>query len=190
MNELQAIAQINRNIKSIVHAAENISLTATNAILVARKTGVNAVGFNIVACELRIFSEKITNAMQELSVLIYQQVVITANKCHRLRNVVFLKQAISYGELAQTRVTCACERSQNDVDKMERLIFKLQQELKKAIRRTAKQCATGLVIARSASIEASHGAEMTSVLRQVAQGVEDVVSDIVMQIKKLETQFI
>jgi hypothetical protein len=57
MNELKAIAEINEEIKSIVYAAENISLTATNAMLVDRQAGINALGFSVVARELRMFSE-------------------------------------------------------------------------------------------------------------------------------------
>lgn len=188
MNELQAIAEINKDIKDIVYAAESISLTATNAILVARKTGVNAVGFNVVARELRMFSEKMATAMQTLSSLIYQQVVLTAGKRHRSRSVILLIQAGSYGELAQSRIAHACVRSQAEVDEMEYLIVELQLKLQTIIKRTAKQCAMGLVIARSASIEASHGGTMTPVLRQVAQGAEDVVNHIAIQVKKLEAK--
>jgi len=188
MNELQAIVEINEEIKGIVYAAENISLTATNAMLVARQAGTNAVGFSVVARELRMFSEKMTAAMQVLSTLIYRQVVLAASKRHRSHSVVLLARAGSYGDLAQTRIAPACARSQADVAKMERLIAEMSRELQIAIRRTAKQCATGLVIARSASIEAAHGGAMTPVLRQIAQGVEEVVVTIAKQVKKLELQ--
>ncbi|MDP1771130.1 MAG: hypothetical protein Q8L15_02520 [Methylobacter sp.] len=82
MNELKAIAETNEEIKSIMHAAESISLTATNAILLANQAGANAVGFSVVARELRMFSEKMATAMQGLSGLIYQQVEATASKRH------------------------------------------------------------------------------------------------------------
>ncbi|MGZ8181891.1 MAG: hypothetical protein ACXWT1_08035 [Methylobacter sp.] len=188
MNELKAIAEINEEIKSIVYAAENISLTATNAMLVARQAGINAVGFSVVARELRMFSEKMTTAMQGLAALIYRQVVVTAGKRHRSRSVVLLTQAGSYGELAQTRIAPACARSQADVDEMERLIAGLLRELQVTMRRTAKQCATGLVIARSAGIEAAHGGAMTPVLRQIAQGVEEVVGNIAVRVRQLESR--
>jgi len=45
-----------------------------------------------------------------------------------------------------------------------------------------------LVIARSASIEAAHSGTMTPVLRQIAQGVEEVDSTIAVRVKKLELQ--
>jgi hypothetical protein len=188
MNELKAIVEINEEIKSIVYAAENISLTATNAMLVARQAGANAVGFNVVARELRMFSEKMAAAMQDLSKLIYRQVVLTAHKRHRSRSMALLTQTGTYGELAQTRIAPASLRSQAEVDEMERLIAAMLRELRITMRRTAKQCATGLVIARSASIEAAHGGPMTPVLRQIAQGVEDVVGNIAERVRKLESR--
>ncbi len=188
MNELKAIAEINEDIKSIVYAAENISLTATNAMLVARQAGVNAVGFSVVARELRMFSEKMTMAMQELSKLIYRQVLVTANKRNRLRSVTALSRTASYGDLAQLRIASASARSQVDVDEMERLIASTLRELQVAMKRTAKQCATGIVIARSAAIEAAHGGAMTAVLRQIAQGVEGVVDTIAERVGKLEVR--
>ena len=188
MNELKAIAEINEEIKSIVYAAENISLTATNAMLAARQAGINAVGFSVVARELRMFSEKMTAVMQGLSGLIYRQVLATASKCHRARSLVLLTQAGSYGELAQTRIAPACMRSQADVDEMEQLLLSLVRELQITMRRTEKQCATGVVIAHSAAIEAAHGGAMTPVLRQIAQGVENVVDTIAVRVRNLESR--
>jgi hypothetical protein len=189
MNELKAIAEINEEIKSIVHAAENVSLTATNAMLVARQAGVNAVGFSVVARELRLFSEKMAAAMDVLSKLIHRKVLLTASKSHRARNMALLGQAGAYGQLANARIGLAYARSQADVRDMEQLNADMMRELRTTVKRTAKQCATGLVIARSAGIEAAHGGAMTKVLRQIAQDVEsEVVDHIAGRIKKLEAR--
>jgi hypothetical protein len=189
MNELKAIAEINEEIKSIVHAAQNVSLTATNAMLVARQAGVNAVGFSVVARELRLFSEKMAAAMDELSKLVYRKVLLTASKSHRARNMALLGQAGAYGQLANARIGAAYACSQADVRDMEQLNADMMRELRTTVKRTAKQCATGLVIARSAGIEAAHGGAMTKVLRQIAQDVEnEVVDHIAGRIKKLEAR--
>ncbi len=190
MNELKAIAEINEEIKSIVSAAENISLAATNAMLVARQAGINAIGFSVVARELRIFSEKMAIAMQGLSGLIYRQVEITANKRHRQRSLALLIQTGAYSALAESRIATTCVRSQAAADEMEQVVASLVRELQLTISRTGKQCTTGLVIARSAGIEAAHGGAMTPVLRQIAQSVEEVVSHIAVRVKKLEARLI
>ncbi|MGZ4959827.1 MAG: hypothetical protein ACXV7J_11270 [Methylomonas sp.] len=186
MNELKAIAEINQEIKGIVYAAGNISLTATNAILIASQAGINAVGFSVVARELRMFSEKIATAMQGLSGLIYQQVAATASKRHLTRNLDLLNKAGAYGGLAQTRIAPACARSQADVGEIEQFITSLMHGLQVMIKRIQKQCASGLVIARSAGIEAAHGGAMVTVLRQIAQAVGNVIDNIVMRVKSLE----
>jgi hypothetical protein len=188
MNELKAIAEINEEIKSIVHAAENISLTATNAMLVSRQAGNNAVGFSVVARELRLFSEKMATAMQGLSGLLYRQIVATAGKRHRLRNMNSLIKAGTHSKLAQTSIASACARSQADIDEMEQLVTSLMRELQITMRRTGKQCTTGLVIARSAEIEAAHGGVMTPALRLIAQDMENVVGNIAMGVRKLESR--
>lgn len=188
MNELKAIAEINQEIKSIVYAAGNISLTATNAILVANQAGANAVGFSVVARELRMFSEKMTIAMHGLSGLIYQQVAATAGKRHLARNLDLLNKAGAYGGLSQTRITHACVRSQANVDEMERFIGNLMHGLQVTMKRIEKQCATGLVIARSAAIEAAYGGSMTEVLHMISLVVTEVTDNIFMRVKELETR--
>lgn len=188
MNELKAIAEINEEIKCIVCAAENISLTATNAVLVARQAGINAIGFSVVARELRVFSENTALAMHGLSGLIYRQVVASAAKRHRKRSLSLLAKTAAYGELTQTRLSPACMRSQAQLDELEQLIANLLHELLIAIRRTGKQCATGLVISRSAEIEAAYGGVLAQSLRQVAQDAEEVITHIAVRVRNLESR--
>lgn len=188
MNELKVIAKINEEIKRIIELAEEISLAATNAILIARQAGSNAVGFSVVARELRMFSDKIAVAMQALSELIYQQVVITATKQKRLRNVIKLNQASEHSESAKILLETARVSCQKEISEMETAISGILKSLRIAMKRTVKQCASGMVIARSAEIESAHGGEMTVELRQVARSVEDVVHNITIRIKQLEIE--
>ena len=188
MNELKVIAKINEEIKRIIELAEEISLAATNAILIARQAGSNAVGFSVVARELRMFSDKIAVAMQALSELIYQQVVITATKQKRLRNVIKLNQASEHNESAKILLETARVSCQKEISEMETAISGILKSLRIAMKRTVKQCASGMVIARSAEIESAHGGEMTVELRQVARSVEDVVHNITIRIKQLEIE--
>ncbi|WP_050897736.1 hypothetical protein [Methylobacter tundripaludum] len=171
MNELKAIAAINEEIKSIVYAAENISLTATNAMLVARQAGTNAVGFSVVARELRTFSENMATAMQSLSGLIDWQVEVSAGS---ERNKDFFAPA--------------CVDAQADRDEIEQLIVSQVCELQIRVMRTAKQCATGLLIAQSVDMETSPGGTMTLELRRITQEVEERVGNIALSVRKLESR--
>jgi len=174
MNELKAIAAINEEIKSIVYATENISLTATNAMLVARQAGINAVGFSVVARELRTFSEKMATDMQSLSGLIDWQVEVSAGKYHSERNKDFSAPA--------------CVDAQADRDEIEQLIVSQVCELQIRVMRTAKQCATGLLIAESVDMETSPGGTMTLELRRITQEVEERVGNIALRVRRLESR--
>ncbi|MGZ4995626.1 MAG: hypothetical protein ACXV8U_22610 [Methylobacter sp.] len=55
MNEVKVISEIDEEIKSIVYSAKNNSLTAINALLVAKQAGMKAIGFSVVAHELKLF---------------------------------------------------------------------------------------------------------------------------------------
>jgi methyl-accepting chemotaxis protein len=186
MNELKAISEINEEIKDIVSVAESISLTATNAMLVAKQTGAYASGFTMVARELRAYSERMTAALQELSKLIYWQVEVNATKRHRVRKQNLLSKTGTYGELAQTRINLACTRGLLELDEIERLIVTQVRDLQLMVKRAGKQCTTGLVIARSACIEAAYGGDMALVLSQIAHDVEEVVHTLSRRVMRLE----
>lgn len=168
MNEVKAIEKINEEINSIVSVAENVSLTAIKAMLEATQAGINAVGFSLVARELQMFSEKTADAMESLSWLIEWQVAVNAGKHHREQNKNFLIQT--------------------DVDEIEQLIVSQVCELQIRVMRTAKQCATGLLIARSVDMEEIHGGAMTPELRQITQDVEEAVGNIALRVRKLESR--
>lgn len=159
MNELNDITEINREIRTIVSAAENIGRTAANAMLVAKQADINAEGFNMVARELRMYSERMSAAMQGLSGLVDWQAEVNASK-----------------------------RRQADIDEVEQLITSQVRDLKATVKRAGKQCASGLMIARLASLEAAYEGAMTPVLRQIAQEVEVVIDNIAERVRKLESR--
>jgi hypothetical protein len=181
MNGLKVIEDVNEEIKNIVSAAEDISLTANNAMLEIRRGGINAVGFSLVARELQMFSEKMVIAMHSLSGLIYWQVDVNVGKHHWEQNRDFLSQA----PIAQV---CACR--QPDEDETEQLIVSQVCELQIRMMRTAKLCATGLLIARSVDMDAPPDGTMTVELHRITQDVEKVVGNIALRIRNLESRLI
>lgn len=168
MNELTAIEKINEEIKSFVSVAENVSLTAIKAMRKATQAGINAVGFSLIARELRMFSEKTADAMESLSWLVEWQVAVNAGKHHREQDKGFLIQT--------------------DVDEIDQLIVSQVCELQIRVMHSAKQCTTGLLIARSVDMEETHGGTMTpELLRQITQVVEEAIGNIELRIRKLES---
>lgn len=174
MNELKAIEEINEEIKSIVSVAESICLNATDAMLKAGGTDINAVGFGLVVRELQMFREKIATAMQSLSGLIYWQAEVNAGKHHRPQI-----------EDSPAQAHAALVSGQASVDEIEQLIVRQVCELQIRMMRTARQCETGLLIARSGDMEAAQDV-MPPEMQQITQDVEEVVGGIALRIKKLE----
>ena len=188
MNELKAIAEINQEVKSIVHIAENISLTATNAILLANQAGVSAVGFSVVARELRRFSEKMAIAMHGLSGQIYRQVEATATKRRMAHNLNLLNMAGVSGGLAQTRIAPACAHNRANADDMDKFIDNQVHGFQATMTCIQRQCAGGLVIARSAGIEAAYGGSMAETLHMISLDVTEVTDTIFMRVKQLDSR--
>ncbi|TAN65038.1 MAG: hypothetical protein EPN17_17865 [Methylobacter sp.] len=167
MNELKAIEEINGEINNIVSVAESIRLIATNAKREAAQADINTGGFSLVERELQTFSEKTASALQSLSTLINWQVEVNASKHQRAQN----KDCPAYA---------------TDVDEIEQLIAAQACELQVRMMFSAKQCATGLLIARTVDREATDDSGMTPELHLVTQYAEKVVENVVQGIKKLE----
>jgi len=161
---LNAIEDVNEEIDNIVAVAQSIGLTATEAMREAGGGDINAVGFSLVARELQMFSEKIAAAMQSLSGLIHWQLEVNAGKHYQVQ----LKDA--------------------HADEIEQLIMSQVCELQIRMMRSARQCATGLSIARSGGLEAGQDDAMTADMQRITQNVEAVVGTIARRIKKLESR--
>lgn len=173
MSELKAIEEINEEIKDIAAVTESISLTAAEAMREATQAGISSAGFSLVTRELRVFSEKMTSAMQRLSGLIEWQVEVNAGKHRPAPGRDF--PAVAYMD------------GQADMDEIELLIVDQVCELHIGMMRTAKQCGTALIIARSVDMEAARGVAMTPELLLITQNVEEVVGNIAIRIRRLES---
>lgn len=186
--DLALIAQANEQIKQVRRLAEEISLIATNAMLVARRTGDNAIGFRVVARELRVTSDRMASIMEGLSGLIYQLVLAVARCCsmrHRTRSL----GAAARGSVhAGNIMGAALGESRNKCDGCLCSVRALAQRLDAIIQRTGRQCDNGIVIARAASIEAAYGGNMQPLLRQIAQHFEASIADLAAYIRVLRQQ--
>jgi len=166
MNQLKAIEEINEEIDNIVAVAASISLSAAGH----REAGSHVAGGCLVERELQMFSEKIATAMQSLSALIDWQVAVNAGK--------------RSGALTQAHVASACVGAQTD--EIEQFIVSQVRELQIGMMRTAKQCASGLLIARSVDQDTERSGAMPPELRSMTEDVAEAVGNIARRLKKLE----
>lgn len=174
MSKLKAIEEINKEIKDIASITENISVTVTAAMQEARQSSITSAGFSLVARELRVFSEKMAAALQRLSGLIDWQLEVNASK-----------QYLASGSGVPAT---AYMNGQADIDEIEQLIVCQLCELRIGMLRTAKQCATGLLIARSVDMEAALDVAMTPELVLITQHVEEAIDNIALRVRQLESR--
>ena len=174
ISELTLISSVNESIKQAIRASESISLIAVNANLAAGRSGARAVGFCVVAGELRLFSDRMANTMHGWSGLIYALVQETARTSSQLRNRNILRETGALSAKAEAALAQALVQSNGafTVAKARNSVRVI--ELQGLIRRAEKQRVTGEVIARSAMIESAYGGTMQPVLQQIAKSMMPV----------------
>lgn len=175
---LHEIIVVNEEIKRVVGVAYEISLEATNAMLVARRAGADAVGFRVVATELRSFSRRIMQRMTVLQEVIYELSHAIANQQKRLR---------MHGYFGLVRN--GCSRFAGELEHLlvqERDILaaagediRLRRErLHQQANLAWKDCGIGRALSRNARVEAAAGGSQAGVLLQVAAQVEATIEHV------------
>jgi hypothetical protein len=183
ISELTLISAVNESVKQAIRASENISLIAVNANLAAGRSGARAVGFCVVAGELRLFSDRMANTMHGWSSLIYALVQETARSSVQLRSRNKLRETGALSAKAKAALAQALEQSNEafalaKARKSVRVI-----ELQGLIRRAEKQRVTGEVIARSAMIESAYGGTMQPVLQQIAKSIDASIGNLTSHVR-------
>ncbi|HUW51197.1 MAG TPA: hypothetical protein VMV75_09310 [Sulfuricella sp.] len=182
---LATVAQSQEEIKRVVAMAEGVSLTATNALLVAKRAGTSSVGFGVVAREMRGFSGRLVQTMQDLMLRVYALVEAEAVRMQRVRNMGKLCRACKGGEGAMRHLDGACGRSREALQMQASRLLALQASLLEALARAEKQCAMGVAVGRGARIEAAHSGGCEQELRQIAADMEGAVGGLIEGVRKL-----
>lgn len=176
VTELRLIAGVNEAVKVAIEASEKIGLLAINANLMAGRAGAGALGFCVVAGELRGFSDGMAVTMQNWSKLIFELVRETARSRNHARLLCKLGTAArgsdaSRAALCATHAKCLEELNLLTRDNSLRVIA-----LREMIRRAERQSITGEVISRSAMIESVYGGIMRPVLQQIAVEIDSSIT--------------
>jgi len=185
VSELTLIASVNESIKQAISASESISLIAINANLMAGRSGARAVGFCVVAGELRMFSDRMSKTMHGWSTMIYVLVQDTARCSNHLRYLNKLHETGARSAKAQAALVEACARGKDAFDVIKASNSVRVLELQGLINRAAKQRVMGEVIARSAMIESAYGGTMQSVLRQIAGSIDVSINNLTSHIRNV-----
>lgn len=182
------IVFIGNEVRFILNTTYNINLAAQNASLAARNGG-NIKGFQVVANELKNFSNKLAGAMdilakdifkisESVSMIYKEQRVLNIfqDTTNRLNDINVLQDVI---QQANTRYDEIYDLLQ------ERLI-----NLEKFLTRSLKEYGRGMSLARSALIESSVDSISVTMLKNVARDLERTINDIFVRLKTIEKRVI
>lgn len=138
-------------------------------MLSSRRGGNNAVGFRMASAELRGISTHLAASMQGLTVLMSSMVNEVAQRQCKQRNQAYFQriedtQARAAGRLSDIR----CEQ-ENGMVRLGALLGQRRRDLHMKATRALRLCDQGLILSRSALVEAAYGGESAPALKQVAE---------------------
>jgi len=165
-NDLVLIVRVNEDIKAVVRLARQINMLALNAILVARRAGAVAMGFGVIADELRSFSLTLTQSMQSLMMLSYESIQIVSAHQRQQRATALLEQVSA--QLAQTDFYNRAVQSDLGGSNLQHSLLQTFGALEQLILDAEDVSRFGTVISRSLKIEATYGQGFTALLGQIS----------------------
>ena len=179
---LAAIVGITECVKAVVWSAHRINLLALNALLLSRKSGSDAVGFAVVATELRAFSQQLSlqmNRLHQLSAASLDQISAALKRRHLQR---LLARAAGEGRMSlQPPLARMAAAERAFVEEASGRNKQLGAVLEDA----NQHCLYGDVIARFAKIEAAYGGALRSHLGEIANEFTALVADVLPEIERL-----
>lgn len=181
------MALANERVKDVMRVSAEVNLVALNAMLAAHGAGEGSRGFGVVSFELRALSRRLDREMLNLVETFSGVVRDTAVLQKRRRMLRLLNQA-NRGEQAAGLLGGLLLRKGNELHEADRMIRDKRQFVGAQVDRTLRLCATGHALARSAKIEAVYGGAMVVTLRQVANQIEEAVSQILATLKQIQMQ--
>lgn len=165
-NDLVLIVRINEDIKTVVRLARKINLLALNAILLSRRAGSVALGFAVIADELRSFSQQLTQTMQTLMNMSYASVqTVSLYQRHMRMNKLM---ALTRQQIAGAHLHELVSAKHAEADLLRANLLLTYERLQKLVVDADDASRFGSVIARSLKIEATYGSSFSGLLAQIA----------------------
>lgn len=184
---LMRMAVANEHVKKVLRISAEVNLVALNAMLAAHGAGEGSRGFGVVSSELRVLSRSLDREMFKL-VETFSGVVRGTAVLQQQRHVLRLLSEANRGERTAGLLGGLLHRKNSELQEADQAIRFKRQYVQNQVERTLRLCATGHALARSAKIEAVYGGAMVAVLRQVADQIEEAVSQILMALKQIQHQ--
>jgi methyl-accepting chemotaxis protein len=184
-SDLSKSVAINQGLKQVVDISHQINLVAMNAILVAKRAGAQSAGFKVVAMELRIFSQKMEESMDKLSLMIFQLVHRIADLRKLEKNLRSITETMQKNANGTHQFEYAYTHKQSAYQELKDATDQEWQTLEKEIRRSLNLCSSGAMLSHNARIEAAYGGSMLADMQQVAGRIEEIMNQAIFHLKQL-----
>jgi len=182
---LTEVAQLHQGIKLIVRGAEQITVEALNAMLKAKRVGDHALGFGASTAELRRFSGRLSQLMDELNASIGKQVtrVATLNRFNRTFRM--QQEACRHSPSGRNPMRQLVAKKAQQIDQIMVQVVGGDHDLRQRLKQAEKLCQIGLANARAAKIEAVYGGDMAPELKHVSDTIEVKIEELLRIVKSL-----
>jgi hypothetical protein len=188
-SQLLSVVQLNESARSVVDSAFQLHLLGLNARVLATQLGARARGFGVLSAEWVIISATLSELMARLEEVSGQLLAVQSREVMRERRQYLLDRAI--GAAAQVRPDVRNYRHDFVLArKGKRQEFDgVRGKLRDLVAEATRAGMSGLVIARSAKIEAVSAGASAPTLTQLATDFETNLGEVMpslLKLKKLE----
>ena len=181
---------INERIKHVDATAVQVNIMALNAILLAKRAGPMALGFGVLSKELREFIRRIEDAMARLRALTQETVRAVSGDARQDRIQRSLhaaarlaqEEGVDHGALAP-----ALAAGERFAAVRNARAATLQRSMRMTLQDAEQLGQFGLVLARTARIEAAYGGEFSASLTHVALEFDATIQEIMRSIDALRS---
>lgn len=185
-NELQRVVAMREGIKVVVSYAFRVNVLGLNAILLAKKFGEAASGFGVISNELRVFGRELREQMLALNTGSVQLVSLATRQLKLGRQMTLMQQASAAVQPVGSRMELALARQQQEQLSLQQSIASTLVQMREGVAAARKSCLFGVVIARSARIEAAHSGAAGQVLSTTSSEFAEHVNQVLPNLELLQ----
>lgn len=185
-NELQRVVTMREGIKVVVSYAFRVNVLGLNAILLAKKFGAAASGFGVISNELRVFGRELREQMQALNSGSVQLVNLATRQLKLARQMLLMQQAEAAVQPSGARMQAARQVQQDEFAHLQQGITQTLASMREQVEAAHQACLFGVVIARSALIEAAHSGPAGQVLSSTSSEFAEHVNQVLPNLQLLQ----
>jgi hypothetical protein len=177
-NELQRVVAMRESIKVVVAYAFRVNVLGLNAILLAKQFGDAACGFGVISNELRVFGRELREQMQALNSGSVQLVSQATRQLKLARQMLLMRQADTAVQPSSMRMLAALALQEQELVSLHQGVSRTLGLMSERVEAAHQSCLFGVVIARSARIEAAHSGQLGQVLSTTSSEFAEHVNQI------------